>query len=118
MNLSDLLTHLEWLAGGIAATAVVAFGAVFWVWSDGKTQLEKAVQGVKTDYKGDDETIRADVVGLRNQVTAFQTGMYTKDDGGALESRLVTRIDRIEDKIDDRMDRLDGKVDQLMRNWK
>ncbi len=111
MTVDELLNHLEWLAGGIATTAVTACTALYWVWSYGASALEKACSRLEKV----DEAIRQDIDGVRAQVTAFQTDMYTKEMGGALESRIVTRIDRVEDKIDDRMDRLGDKFDEFMR---
>ena len=118
MNLSDLLTHIEWLVGGVAATALIAFGAVYWVWNYGKTELEKAVQSVTNGYQSADSDLRGDLVGVRNQVIAFQTDMYTKGDGGALETKLVGRMDRLDDKIDDIRNRFEDKFDEFMRNCK
>ena len=116
MTLSDLLTHIEWLAAGIATTAVVAFGALYWVWSFANAALKEAIASMRTEYQSADETIRSDLVGVRNQVSAFQTDMYKKEDAAALETKFFSRIDRVEDKIDDRMDRFDAKIDQLLRH--
>ncbi len=118
MTFSDLLVHVEWLAGGIAGTAILAFGALYWVWNYGCQALERVADRIETAFQKADGEIRQDVIGVRAQVSAFQTDMYTKEMGGALESRLVTRIDRVEDKIDDRMDRVDSKMDEIIRSCK
>jgi hypothetical protein len=118
MTLSDLLMHLEWLFGGVAGTAVLGFGALYWVWSYSCQSIDRASLRIETAYQKADNDIRQDVSGVRAQVSAFQTDMYTKEMGGALESRIVTRIDRVEDKIDERMDRLGDKFDEFMRVYK
>ena len=118
MNLSDMLMHLEWLMGGIAGTAILAFGGLYWVWSYGCDALDRTSFRIEQAFQKADGDIRQDINGVRAQVSAFQTDMYTKEMGGALESRIVTRIDRVEDKIDERMDRLGDKMDEFMRGSK
>jgi hypothetical protein len=117
MTLSDWLTHIEWLIGGMAGSCLAAFGGLYWVWdyarkSDAIIRNEGAEsrERLRLELGRTDDKLANDLKGIADQMRAFQNEIYTRDDADNLERKLFARTDRIENKVDD----ISAKINQLI----
>jgi hypothetical protein len=117
MTLTDWLTHLEWLIGGIAASGLAAFGGLYWVWDyarEGDDAIRKETmeerEKLRRELADTDNRLATDLKNIAEQMRAFQNEIYTRGDANNLERKIFTRTDRIENKVDD----ISAKINQLI----